>query len=128
MMSVLQPWPVPACLQGETRELLWEGDFMEAAMLPLQDWHFTSGSRTDGMFKRHTSCALVGNSGTLSGSKMGGEIDGHNALFRINYAPTKVSSFVAIKRASGGANKESVWAESASRAGNPWSSSSTEPP
>jgi len=42
---------------------------------------------------RHASCALVGNSGTLLGSKFGPEIDAHEAVMRINYAP--IAAFAA---------------------------------
>jgi len=35
----------------------------------------------------HGSCALVGNSGSVLGSSWGAEIDGHDAVMRINYAP-----------------------------------------
>ncbi|KAK3271633.1 hypothetical protein CYMTET_20030 [Cymbomonas tetramitiformis] len=37
----------------------------------------------------HRSCAIVGNSGTLLGGKQGEEIDRHDAVLRINYAPVK---------------------------------------
>ena len=36
---------------------------------------------------RFKSCAIVGNSGGLLGSKYGAAIDGHDAVWRINYAP-----------------------------------------
>lgn len=35
----------------------------------------------------HATCALVGNSGSVLGTKWGTEIDGHDAVMRINYAP-----------------------------------------
>jgi len=75
--------------KGSLRELQWEESFTDAANLPMRDWHFSSdpdppsGTRT-----RHKSCALVGNSGVMKGSKMGREIDAHDAVVRINYAPT----------------------------------------
>lgn len=37
---------------------------------------------------RYRSCAVVGNSGRLLHARHGAEIDAHNAVFRINYAPT----------------------------------------
>jgi hypothetical protein len=40
------------------------------------EWHFDS-------------CAVVGNSGALLQRETGAEIDGHAAVFRINYAPTQ---------------------------------------
>ena len=53
-------------------------DFPQAAvdMLPRADarWRFRS-------------CAIVGNSGALLGSKYGSAIDAHDAVWRINYAP-----------------------------------------
>jgi len=36
------------------------------------------------------TCAVVGNSGSVSGGGKGAEIDAADAVFRINYAPTKV--------------------------------------
>ena len=38
---------------------------------------------------RHDTCAVVGNSGVLLSSERGAEIDAHEAVLRINYAPTK---------------------------------------
>jgi|AntAceMinimDraft_12_1070368.scaffolds.fasta_scaffold152852_1 hypothetical protein len=38
---------------------------------------------------RFKLCALVSNSGALKNSGLGGEIDAHEAVFRINNAPTK---------------------------------------
>lgn len=47
--------------------------------LPSRDW---------GLFGvPHASCALVGNSGSVLGTKWGAEIDGHDAVMRVNYAP-----------------------------------------
>ena len=39
--------------------------------------------------KTHATCALVGNSGTLLKSQFGEEIDGHEAVMRVNFAPVK---------------------------------------
>jgi alpha-N-acetyl-neuraminate alpha-2,8-sialyltransferase (sialyltransferase 8B) len=39
--------------------------------------------------KTHRACALVGNSGTLLKSQFGEEIDGHDAVMRVNFAPVK---------------------------------------
>ena len=39
--------------------------------------------------RTHGSCALVGNSGTLLKSSFGEEIDGHEAVMRVNFAPVK---------------------------------------
>lgn len=47
-------------------------------VLPLED-----------VAMKYESCAVVGNSGSISGRGHGGEIDGAEAVFRINYAPTK---------------------------------------
>mmetsp|Transcript_11792 Transcript_11792/g.15965 ORF Transcript_11792/g.15965 Transcript_11792/m.15965 type:complete len:450 (+) Transcript_11792:122-1471(+) len=52
------------------------------ASLPATDYPVTGE-------KVFRSCALVGNSGTLLGSKHGPSIDGHDAVMRINYAPIK---------------------------------------
>ena len=38
---------------------------------------------------KYDTCAVVGNSGSVSGGGQGGEIDSAEAVFRINYAPTK---------------------------------------
>ena len=38
-------------------------------------------------FQRFTTCAVVGNSGTLKLASLGAEIDGHDAVFRVNHAP-----------------------------------------
>jgi hypothetical protein len=69
------------------RPWIWV-DFPQATvdMLPRADakWRFKS-------------CAIVGNSGGLLGSKYGEAIDGHDAVWRINYAPSKsISVCVAI--------------------------------
>ena len=37
---------------------------------------------------RYSSCAVVGSSGALRGGSLGGAIDSHDAIFRINAAPT----------------------------------------
>jgi len=42
-----------------------------------------------GATKTHRACALVGNSGTLLKSQFGEEIDGHDAVMRVNFAPVK---------------------------------------
>ena len=39
--------------------------------------------------KTHATCALVGNSRTLLKSQFGEEIDGHEAVMRVNFAPVK---------------------------------------
>ena len=52
--------------------------------LPEFDWG--GDSRDDA---RHASCAIVGNGGTMKGSGFGSEIDQHDAVFRINYAPAR---------------------------------------
>ena len=39
--------------------------------------------------KTHRACALVGNSGTLLKSQFGEEIDSHDAVMRVNFAPVK---------------------------------------
>jgi len=48
------------------------------ALLPSQEpsWHFQT-------------CAVVGNSGNMLNSEYGAEIDSREAIFRINYAPTR---------------------------------------
>jgi len=58
------------------REVQLEAEFVSA--LPETDWqpHFKT-------------CAVVGNSGTLLGKGFGAQIDAHDAVMRINYAPTK---------------------------------------
>ena len=38
---------------------------------------------------QYDTCAVVGNSGSVSGAEQGDEIDAADAVFRINYAPTK---------------------------------------
>lgn len=52
-----------------------------AGRLPARDWAARLAR------KPHATCAIVGNSGTLLGSKFGQEIDAHDAVMRINYAP-----------------------------------------
>ena len=37
---------------------------------------------------RYSSCAVVGSSGALRGGSLGGAIDSHDAICRINAAPT----------------------------------------
>ena len=45
-------------------------------------------ARDSGLFgATHKTCALVGNSGLVLGSKWGAEIDAHDAVMRINYPP-----------------------------------------
>lgn len=38
---------------------------------------------------RYNTCAIVGNSGTMKHRGLGPQIDQHEAVIRINYAPTK---------------------------------------
>uniref|UniRef100_A0A9J7Z379 ST8 alpha-N-acetyl-neuraminide alpha-2,8-sialyltransferase 3 n=1 Tax=Cyprinus carpio carpio TaxID=630221 RepID=A0A9J7Z379_CYPCA len=40
--------------------------------------------------KRFNSCAVVGNSGILTGSRCGAQIDSYDYVFRCNFAPTEV--------------------------------------
>ncbi|GAA6073228.1 sia-alpha-2,3-Gal-beta-1,4-GlcNAc-R:alpha 2,8-sialyltransferase [Tachysurus ichikawai] len=40
--------------------------------------------------KRFNTCAVVGNSGILTGSRCGGAIDAYDFVFRCNFAPTEV--------------------------------------
>ena len=61
--------------QGERQRLKLKLDLV--GVLPLND--------EDYEFK---TCAVVGNSGVLLKSKQGKEIDEHEKVFRINYAPT----------------------------------------
>jgi len=53
-----------------------------AASLPQTDYPVT-------MDRSYRSCAIVGNSGTMLSSRQGAEIDAHEAVMRINYAPIK---------------------------------------
>ncbi|QDZ25536.1 sialyltransferase [Chloropicon primus] len=48
-----------------------------ARVLPQEDWQ-----------TRHATCAVVGKSGSLLGSKLGSTIDKHSAVFRIDNAPS----------------------------------------
>eukprot|EP00873_Tetraselmis_striata_P013649 jgi/Tetstr1/433913/TSEL_023093.t1 len=77
--------------KGSVRKLEWEADFADATHLPDYDWRWTSSVdvRAAGAKQRHATCALVGNSGIMRNSKMGQEIDSHEAVLRINYAPTR---------------------------------------
>eukprot|EP00191_Tetraselmis_sp_GSL018_P021150 CAMPEP_0177583778 /NCGR_PEP_ID=MMETSP0419_2-20121207/3511_1 /TAXON_ID=582737 /ORGANISM="Tetraselmis sp., Strain GSL018" /LENGTH=465 /DNA_ID=CAMNT_0019073207 /DNA_START=237 /DNA_END=1635 /DNA_ORIENTATION=+ len=79
--------------KGTVRQLHWEADFAEAANLPQHDWKWvsnsSSGHDSPDVRIRHGTCALVGNSGTLRDAGFGGEIDAHDAVVRINYAPVK---------------------------------------
>ena len=52
--------------------------------LPESDWG--GDNRTEARYK---TCALVGNSGTNIATGQGEDIDRHDAVFRINYAPTR---------------------------------------
>ena len=52
-------------------------------VLPEDDWRI-----------RHTTCAVVGKSGSLFGSKLGSTIDRHSGVFRIDNAPSG-SKFLA---------------------------------
>lgn len=40
--------------------------------------------------KRYNTCAVVGNSGILTGSRCGAAIDAYDFVFRCNFAPTEV--------------------------------------
>ena len=48
-----------------------------AKVLPREDWKF-----------RHSTCAVVGKSGSLFGSRLGSVIDRHSGVFRIDNAPS----------------------------------------
>ena len=61
--------------QGERQRLKLKLDLVGA--LPLNDENY-----------KFKTCAVVGNSGVLLKSKQGREIDEHEKVFRINYAPT----------------------------------------
>ena len=53
---------------------------------------------TEDVTWRHGSCAVVSNSGEILRTKMGAEIDDHDAVFRINYPPTeKFEEYVGSK-------------------------------
>jgi hypothetical protein len=39
--------------------------------------------------RKHATCAVVGNAGTMLKSGLGPYIDAHDAVIRINYAPTR---------------------------------------
>ncbi|WZN65839.1 sialyltransferase [Chloropicon roscoffensis] len=67
---------------SSTRVVELETEFFP--FLPEND--IGGNNRTDET--RFGTCALVGNGGTLEGSGFGKTIDSHDAVFRINYAPT----------------------------------------
>ena len=67
---------------SSTRVVELETEFLP--FLPEND--IGGNNRTDET--RYGTCALVGNGGTLEGSGFGKTIDSHDAVFRINYAPT----------------------------------------
>ena len=70
--------------------------------LPEQDWG--GDNRTEARYK---TCALVGNSGTIIGTGHGKDIDKHDAVIRINYAPTRGFQYdVGNKTTFDIANKE----------------------
>ncbi|QDZ23714.1 sialyltransferase [Chloropicon primus] len=70
--------------------------------LPESDWG--GDNKTEARYK---TCALVGNSGTNIGTGQGEDIDRHDAVIRINYAPTKRFEYdVGNKTTFDIANKE----------------------
>uniref|UniRef100_A0A7S0RXK4 Sialyltransferase n=1 Tax=Pyramimonas obovata TaxID=1411642 RepID=A0A7S0RXK4_9CHLO len=78
-LSELQNFNFPdahqaAAAEGE-RVIQLEAEYL--TQLPAEDWR-----------PRYGTCAVVGNSGTLLGKGYGAEIDQHDAVMRINYAPT----------------------------------------
>lgn len=78
---------------------------LERAFLPfLPETDWGGDNKTESRYK---TCALVGNSGTNIGTGHGKDIDKHEAVIRINYAPTKNFEYdVGSKTTFDIANKE----------------------
>lgn len=66
--------------QNKETRLAVDADLLR--VLPQTDY------ASDGT-EHHRTCAIVGNSGTLLKSNKGRDIDAHDAVLRMNYAPTK---------------------------------------
>ena len=78
---------------------------LERAFLPfLPETDWGGDNKTEARYK---TCALVGNSGTNIGTGHGADIDRHDAVIRINYAPTRRFEYdVGNKTTFDIANKE----------------------